>query len=107
LDGRTTAAKRARGLAEAFKAELGGTITASVRMAIERAAQLVALSEDARVRRLAGDPNITLDDLVRIDNAAVRAVRALGIKPRAEPKRGLREYVAELAAADAAKATPP
>jgi hypothetical protein len=95
MDGRTIGARRARELAKGFAAELGGTIAATQRLAIERAAQLVALSENARVRRLAGDQTVTLEDVVRVDNAAGRAVRALGIKPGAGPKRQtLAEYVA-------------
>jgi hypothetical protein len=68
LDGRTVAARRARELAKGFEAELGGTVTVSRRFAIERAAALVALAEDAKARRLAGDAAITLEDVVRVDN---------------------------------------
>jgi hypothetical protein len=86
LDGRTIGARRAKELAKGFAAELAaGGLTATQRLAIERAAQLVAVAEDARVRRLAGDPSVTLDDVVRTDGAASRAVRALGIKPGAGP----------------------
>jgi hypothetical protein len=99
LDGRTLAAKRAHELAQGFVCELGGTITASQRLAIERAAALAALSEDAQARRLSGSPDITLEDLVRIDNAAMRAVKALGIKPAAAPKPSiLAEHLAGRAA---------
>src|SRR5271154_2252681 len=83
LDGRTIAARRARDLAKGFEAELGGMITASQHLAIERAAALVAIAEDAKARRLAGDQGVTLDDVVRVDGAAARAVKALGIKPAA------------------------
>jgi hypothetical protein len=86
LDGRTIAARRARELANGFATELGGTITASHRLAIERAAALVSLAEDAQARRLAGEPGISLEDVVRVDNAAARAVKALGIKPGPGPK---------------------
>jgi hypothetical protein len=85
LDGRTVAARRARKLADGFQNELGGTSTATQRLAIERAAVLVALAEDAKARRLVGDPTVSLDDVVRIDNAAARAVRALGIKAAGAP----------------------
>jgi hypothetical protein len=98
LDGRTVAARRAKELAAGFAAELGSTITATQRFAIERAAALVALSEDAKARRLSGDPTISLEDLIRVDNAAGRAVKALGIKPGAgphkEPGAALDEYLA-------------
>jgi hypothetical protein len=86
LDGRTVAARRARELAKSFEAELDGTITASRRLAVERAAALVALAEDAKARRRAGDQSVTLDDVVRVDGAAARAVKALGIKAAGAPK---------------------
>jgi len=85
LDGRTRAARRARELAKAFEDEIGGTISASQRLAIERAAALVALSEDAKARRLAGDRDISLDDVVRVDGAAQRAVKALALDRKRQP----------------------
>jgi hypothetical protein len=84
--GSTVAARRAAELAKGFEAELGGSLTASQRLAIERAAALVALAEDAKARRLAGDERISLDDVVRVDGAAARAVKALGIKAAGAPK---------------------
>jgi thioesterase domain-containing protein len=81
IDGRTIAARRARELARGFEAELGGSLSVSRRLAVERAAALVAIAEDAQARRLASDPAVSLEDLVRIDNTAVRAVRLLGLKP--------------------------
>jgi hypothetical protein len=95
LDGRTVGVRRAHELAAGFEAELGGNVTASQRAAIERAATLIAVAEDARARRLAGDQAVTLDDVVRVDGAAARAVKALGIKPGAAPKPPtLVEYLA-------------
>jgi hypothetical protein len=46
-------------------------------VAIERAAQLQALAEEARARALRGDPKVTLDDVVRLNRLAEHAVRAL------------------------------
>jgi hypothetical protein len=40
LDGRTRAARRARDLAAAFTADLGGTLTAAQRLSVDRAATL-------------------------------------------------------------------
>jgi hypothetical protein len=107
LDGRTVGARRARELAQSFEAELGGTVTSAQRAAIERAATLMALAEDAQARRLAGDPSVSLEDLVRIDNAAMRAVRQLGIKPGAKPAApsSPAEYLARRAAERAGKAS--
>jgi hypothetical protein len=53
---------------------------------VDRAATLYALAEDARARRLAGDTVISLEDVVRVDNAAQRAVRMLGIKSSGKTK---------------------
>jgi hypothetical protein len=85
LDNRTRAAARARKLAASFEAEIGGSTTTAARIAIERAATLTVVAEDARARRLAGDLSITLDDLVRTDRAAAAAVRALGLDPKPKP----------------------
>jgi hypothetical protein len=91
LDGRTRAATRARKLAASFEAEIGRNITTAMHIAIERAAALTVIAEDARARRLAGDLSITLDDLVRTDRAAAAAVTALGLdrehKPATVPLR--------------------
>jgi hypothetical protein len=100
LDGRFGSTKRARALADALRGELGGKLLASQFVAVERAATLIAIAEDARARRIAGDLTISLEDLVRIDNAASRALRALGIKPDAPaPHVPLREQLAAEAAA--------
>jgi hypothetical protein len=82
LDRRTIAAKRAAALAKEFETELGGGLSVTQRAAVERAATLAACAEDARVRRLAGDPSVNLDDLVRVDRLADLAIRRLGIGNR-------------------------
>jgi hypothetical protein len=87
LDGRTRAAARARKLAADFEAQIGGTITTAMRIAIERAATLVVVAEDSRARRLSGDSTVLLDDLVRIDRLAAQAVRNLGINVEKKPQR--------------------
>jgi hypothetical protein len=99
MDGRTIAARRARELARGFVAELGGSLTVSRRLAVERAAALTAIAEDCQARRLKGDTNISLEDLVRATNAATRAVKALNIKPPAPASPpSLRAYMASRAA---------
>jgi hypothetical protein len=80
MDGRTIAARRARELARGFEAELGGSLSVSRRLAVERAAALVAIAEDAQAKRLSGTTEVSLGDLIRVTNAAERAVRQLGIK---------------------------
>jgi hypothetical protein len=104
LDGRTVAARRAASLTAAFTQELGGELSVSQAAAVERAAMLVTIAQDARARRLASDESISLEDLVRVDAAADRAVRRLGFKA-AQPKRqNLREYLAARQASSPATA---
>src|SRR5262245_13804666 len=77
LDGRVYLARQARDLGLALEAELaarGIEITAARRLAIKRAAGLSALAQDARARRLNGDPAILLDDLVRLERLARLAI---------------------------------
>ena len=104
LDRRTVAARRAAALAKTFAAEFGGKVTGSQRVRIECAAALSAIAEDAQTRRLAGDPTITLDDLVRATSAARRAVKDLGIKSTTSAPAGptLAEYLASKKAPAAA-----
>jgi hypothetical protein len=95
IDARTVAGRRARDLAALFEAELG-QVTPAQRIAIASAAALVAISEDAAARRLAGDVSVALDDVVRAAAMARRAVRDLGLERRAREARGptLEEYLA-------------
>ena len=95
LDGRTIASKRAATLAKTFAAELGGQLSDVQRVAVQNAAVMTAISEDAQTRRLAGDPAISLDDIVRAVSAARRAVRDLGLDRKREPAGPtLAEYLA-------------
>jgi len=108
LDGRTVAARRSRELAATFAAELdpSGNLTPTQRLAVERAATLTAVSEDAQTRRLAGDHSVSLEDLVRIDNAARRAVRDLNIRPGARSDEpNLADYLRQIGGHEAADAS--
>jgi tagatose-1,6-bisphosphate aldolase non-catalytic subunit AgaZ/GatZ len=82
LDQRTMAARRAAALVSTFADELGGELSTAQRLVVERAAVLMALAEDAASRRLGGDTAISLDDVVRLEGAASRAVKRLGIGVR-------------------------
>jgi hypothetical protein len=106
LDGRTRASRRARELAAGFERDFGGDMSSGRRLAIERAAAMVALAEDAQTRRLAGDQSVSLEDVVRIDNAAARAVKAIGIKPGKPAGPTLAEHLAKRAAERDQKAPP-
>ena len=87
LDGRTVAARRANELAAAFERDMGAAGTmASGKLAARRAAVLTAVAEDVAARRLAGDAAVSVDDVVRSDGVASRAVRALNIKPAASAR---------------------
>jgi len=83
LDGRTRTQRRIRALTAAYLAALGGTASPEFRDRCERAAQLVAIAEETRCKALSG--GVDLDDLVRVENASDRAVRALGPDRKREP----------------------
>jgi hypothetical protein len=78
-----------------FEAELGGALTDTQRLAVSRAAVMVAIAEDARIRKLNGATDITFTDLVRLDHVSALAVSALGIGRQRESDRGptLADYV--------------
>ena len=100
VDGRTRSGRRARELAKQFEAALGGadSLTDGQRLAVSRASVMTAIAEDARLRRLSGEPT-NLDDLVRLDRVAAQAVRSLGIVTKREPEReSLSAYLATLPA---------
>jgi hypothetical protein len=82
LDKRTAASRRAMTLMKQFEAELDGNLTDGMRLAVSRAAVMTAIAEDARLRKLAGAKDVSLDDLVRLDRVAALAVKALGIGVR-------------------------
>jgi hypothetical protein len=93
---RTRGGKRAAALVKQFMCELGIVEPTTVqRLAIERAACLQALSEDTLLRKVGGDTAITSDELIRIDHAAERALKALGIgiKAEAEPTPSLADII--------------
>jgi len=95
MDRRTTAARRAGELVHTFETALGGQLSAAQRLAVDRAATLLAIAQDAQVRRLQGDLSVSLEDIARLDNAANRAVRALGLERQREPAEpSLADYVA-------------
>src|SRR5262245_4753357 len=77
IDRRSRAGRRALQLIKRLMAEVGGEITDAQRMAVERAAVLQSIAEDALVRRLNGDDLISLKDAIALHHAAERAVRRL------------------------------
>jgi hypothetical protein len=96
FDKRTGAGRRAHALTNHFRQRLGSIaddpVTAT---AIERAAQLQALAEEARARALRSDPKVTLDDVVRLNRLAEHAVRALHLdRHNMKQQPSLADYLA-------------
>jgi hypothetical protein len=88
ISGRSALGRRIKDLADAYAERLGGwsQLTDLETAAVRRAAEMTALAEAERTRRLAGETNTTIDDLVRIDRLAAQTVRALDIYRRREPR---------------------
>jgi hypothetical protein len=107
LDGRTLVARRRRELIDVYTAALGvaAALTESQRVAVRKAAELTALSEQARadaMRQGISDP-IRLSAMIRLESTATRAVKALGIKPGERKLRTIDDYLQERAAKAASK----
>jgi hypothetical protein len=102
LDHRTRASKRACALAAELAAGFGAEITRMQLQAVERAAVLCAIAEDLATRRLAGQP-VPMDELLRAEGVARRAVRAVVAERPAKPA-GLTLARARWAADEQAKA---
>jgi hypothetical protein len=88
LDGRTRFVRRARVLAREFISALGGAPAPHELIMIRSAAELTAVAEKVRAALLAGDTAVTLNDLVRSENAMSRAIRALNIPTAAAKPSG-------------------
>jgi hypothetical protein len=104
FDHRTRQGKRALELAAAFRARLNADpVDTVLGAAIEKAARLIALSEDASAKALNGDPRITLDDVVRLARLSDLAVKRLHLdrKPQ-HTGPDLHAYLRELKAKEGA-----
>jgi len=82
-DGRSSAARRFRGLVRAFAADLGGddALTAAERSLVRQAAIMTLKAEDIQNALLRGD-EVETDSLVRLSNASARLLGALGVQRR-------------------------
>jgi hypothetical protein len=89
VDGRSTQQRRRRDLIGTYTAALGGSdqVSAASMNDIVRAVDLVIIAEQARAKALRGDKGVDLGDLTRLEGAADRAVRRLGIKQGAGANR--------------------
>jgi hypothetical protein len=109
IDGRTHAARKVHALMRSYQRELGRKPNLIEAEAIQRAAVLQAIAEDARVRFLRGDKRVTYDAVVRADNCARRALRDLRAigngkrEPEEEPPSNIPSYAE---CVELAKATP-
>jgi hypothetical protein len=80
LDGRTRASKRAKAVARELERAAGPGLTTALRQAIAHAALLRVVAEDLAARRLMGEP-IDLNELVKTQSEARRAIRDLKLRP--------------------------
>jgi hypothetical protein len=102
FDVNSTEGRRGRDLFEAYMAHLGNPVDAAVIANVIKAVELKARAETLRLR-----PDVDLDQLIRLENAAERAERKLNIKPNAPAKtQSLAEYLAQRSAAAAPVAQP-
>lgn len=97
--GRSPAGRRRRDLVNFYVDALGGAdnVTPVQVTDIRRAAELTALAEETRAKALCeGTGAVDLAALVRLEGAASRAVRALGIKsgPSAQRTPTISEWMA-------------
>jgi hypothetical protein len=85
LDGRSSAARRAKAVVRELTQALGGSATPMQLQAIERAAMHVVIAEDFAARRLTGEP-VSLDETLRAEGVARRSVQAiLANRPKPKP----------------------
>ncbi len=85
-DLKTARGRRIADLAGSYYAALGNPADIGRQAEIVTAAELQVIAEDARALALANPGRADLNNLVRIQSAADRALRRLGIKPGAVPK---------------------
>jgi hypothetical protein len=93
LDMRSQSARRYRDLIASFTNALGSHLSDAQRVAVQRAAGLTVAAEEARARAMRGEP-IEIADLVKLENLADRAVRALNIKHKGLKPPALDDYLA-------------
>src|SRR5262249_20798707 len=90
IDARTAVGRRLKDLADAYAEALGGwpKLNDTQAAAVRRAAEMVALAEQARAEALrnGGIGVNEADQLIRLENLAARAVKALGLDRKREPE---------------------
>jgi hypothetical protein len=84
IDKRFAIGRRIKELAATFRERLGLDADPDpvLLAAVEKAARLTALAEDAAARATRADPKVTLDDVVRLTRLADISVRRLNLDRR-------------------------
>jgi hypothetical protein len=103
IDTNTARGRRTADLVRAYLAILGNPAEIERQAAIIAAAELQTLAEEARTAALRDAGHADLDRVVRMQGAADRAVRRLGIKPGQPSTPSLVEHLARRAAARASE----
>jgi hypothetical protein len=86
IDRRFVLGRRVKQLEAVFRQRLGADSEDVVLdTAIRRACELTALAEEASARALRSDPQVSLDDVVRLQRSAASAVHRLHLDRRAQP----------------------
>jgi hypothetical protein len=97
IDKRFAIGRRIKELTAAFRARVGLDVDHDpvLLAAVEKAARLTALAEDATARATRADPRVSLDDLVRLTRLADISVRRLHLDRRnTAPQPKLSDYLA-------------
>jgi hypothetical protein len=108
----TASGKRNRDLYKAFARQIGNPSDVATRALLIAAAEGVVIAETIRDKVMSGDRTVTINDLVRAENMANRALRRLKLDKAAPPgpKKSFAEKIAEREAAarlaEAAKQEP-
>ena len=96
----TAIGRRVADLVRGYLDALGNPQDVGRQAAVIAAAELLVLAEETRAAALRDPLAADLDNIVRVQSVADRALRRLGIKPGAPPKPpSLKEYIASLQAA--------
>jgi hypothetical protein len=92
VDGRTALGLRVKALVACFSDRLPDADDVMVRTAVQRAAEMVALSEDLRGRMLRGEL-VSADDVLRLTRTADLMVRRLHLDRKPPASNMLFEYL--------------
>ena len=97
----TARGRRVADLVRAYLRALGNPANIEQQAAVIAAAELQVLAEEARGAALKETGRADLDQVIRVQGAADRAVRALGLDRKREPVgQSLAEYLAALSEAE-------